>query len=100
MHPESLAEQFFRVDRGDCSHVRDIDIIIDLPEVISVARFHFTQGTGYEVIFSNACEIEDFQDAVAVVSRANIVSCEPYGWNASGYPQARALYWELRSAVR
>ncbi|MER7445005.1 hypothetical protein [Micromonospora avicenniae] len=95
--PDALAEPFDRLDAGDETHVRDIDILVDIPEVISVVRFHFDTGTGYETIFSAACDRDDFSAAVLFVSRANIIRCEPWGWNESGYSQGRALYWELRT---
>ncbi|WP_200209068.1 hypothetical protein [Micromonospora coerulea] len=92
--PEALAQPFLLLDEGHTAHVRDMDVLLDHPEVISVVRFHFYTGTGYEVLFSGACEADDFAACIALVSRANIVHVEPWGWNASGYAVTRSLHWE------
>ncbi|MDM4718420.1 hypothetical protein QTQ03_01990 [Micromonospora sp. WMMA1363] len=97
--PELLAEAFDLIDRDITDHVRDVDIVVDLPDVLAVARFHFDRGTGYEVIYSGACDRDDFDAAIAVVRLAHLIRWEPYGDNPSGYPQCRALFWELRGAL-
>lgn len=95
--PSALAEEFFRLDRGDESRLRDLDILIDLPCVLSVARMHFASGTGYEVIFSTAVDVDDCADAIKIVGSANLIHCAPHGANESGRPQMRALYWERKN---
>lgn len=94
LEPETLAEPFDRLDSGDCSELRELDILIDLPEVVSVARIHFECGTGYEVIHSDLADVDDLADVVRVVSRATVVRVEPWGVNGSGHRQHRILYWE------
>lgn len=95
--PETLAEQFFKLDEGDTDHLRELDILIDHPDVASVARMHFDAGTGYEVIWSGACEHDDYAAIISVIGQANVIHCAPHGYAASGYPQMRALYWERRT---
>ncbi|MEU8086374.1 hypothetical protein AB0B57_22540 [Micromonospora sp. NPDC049101] len=97
-HPELLARAFDLLDEGITDHLRDMDILVDVPDVMTVVRMHFYTGTGYEAIHSTACESDDYAAATAILSKTNIIRCEPYGFNLSGYTQMRSLFWELRTA--
>lgn len=88
-------EAFARVDAGDLSKLAEIDVLIDLPDVLTLARFHFTDGVGYEVIHSTAAGIDEYECAVDLVVHSVLVSHQPWGCNSSGYSESRSLYWEL-----
>lgn len=91
---------FDRLDAGDESHVRDVSILVDMPEVVSVARFLFWDGTvAYEVLHSEIADEEDYADVVAVVGRHHLIHYGPYGYTLTGRHRFRALFLE-REQVR
>lgn len=90
---KEISDAFERVDRGDASHVRSLDILLDWPNVLSLARFIFSaEGIGYELISSSACGLETHMCAIRLVSPACIIRQEPWGTTGAGCPQQRAWY--------
>lgn len=91
-----IAQPFLRLDEGDTSGLLDLDLLVDLPEILTVARMHFTVGVGYEVIFTELADADDHRDAVQLTAHCLLLRREPWGFTPSGYHAYRCLYWECQ----
>ncbi|MDM4721872.1 hypothetical protein QTQ03_20565 [Micromonospora sp. WMMA1363] len=95
-----IAEAFERIDRGDTSHVLSLDILIDQPEVLSLAKFVFVDGrgrsVGYEVLWSADCTTDAHMRAVRLMSPACILRLQPWGLEG-GSQRHRAWYGAMRA---
>lgn len=95
--PCDLAVPFVRLDAGDVTELIELDILMDLPDVLSLVRFHFRSGVGYEVISSSLCEMDTYQDAINVMNGAQLIRTMGHGHTYYGHPQIRSWLWGYTS---
>ncbi|MDG4825979.1 hypothetical protein O7635_29370 [Asanoa sp. WMMD1127] len=88
-----LTLPFVRLDAGDVTELRELDVLIDLPNVLSLVRFHFRSGTGFEMISSGMCDGEDYNAAVTAMEGAKLIAVNSHGVNGFGEPMNRSWYW-------
>lgn len=92
--PNTLTAPFDRLDAGNVTELRNVDVLLDLPEVVSVARYHFRSGIGYEVIVAESADEHDYQQVIELLGHHHMIRCESWGHSFNGERRKRSLYWD------
>jgi len=93
-HLAEIASNFCRLDDGNEHHLQDIQILFDLPDVLSIAKLTFRDGIGYEIIYSQAADADDLAVIPDYIRRCILVGVTSLSPTGSGLHQTRVWYWQ------